>query len=52
MSEIKNPATKKQKEFTNKPVTKKYPLQSNKEVEDAEKLLAKYKTTNKKSAKK
>ena len=26
MSEIKKPATKKQKDFTNKPVTKKYPL--------------------------
>ena len=50
-SEIKKPATKKQKAFTNKPVMKKYPLQGNKEVEDAEKLLAKYKTTNKKLVK-
>ena len=51
MSEINKPSTKKQKEFTNKPVMKKYPLRSNKEVEDAEKLLAKYKTTNKKPTK-
>ena len=50
-SEIKKPATKKQKAFTNKPVMKKYPLRGNKEVEYAEKLLAKYKTTNKKLAK-
>ena len=51
MSEIKKPAMKKEKNFTNKPVMKKYPLRSNKEVEDAEKLLAKYKTTNKKPTK-
>ena len=51
MSEIKKPAMRKEKNFTNKPVTKKYPLRSNKEVEDAEKLLAKYKTTNKKPKK-
>ena len=50
-SEINKPSTKKQKEFTNKPVMKKYPLRSNKEVEDAEKLLAKYKTNNKKPTK-
>ena len=50
-SEIKKPAMRKEKNFTNKPVMKKYPLRSNKEVEDAEKLLAKYKTTNKKPKK-
>ena len=38
------------KEFTNKPIPKKYPLRSNKEVEAAEKLLAKYKTIDKKDA--
>ena len=36
------------KEFTKKPLPKKYPLRSNKEVEAAEKLLAKYKTIDKK----
>ena len=45
---VQKPANTKTKDFTNKPVTKKYPLQSNKEIEDVEKLLAKYKTTNKK----
>ena len=50
-SETKKSENIKQKEFTNKPVMKKYPLRSNKEVEDAEKLLAKYKTTNKKPTK-
>ena len=39
------------KEFTKKPLPKKYPLRSNKEVEAAEKLLAKYKTIEKKDAK-
>ena len=36
------------KEFTKKPLPKKYPLRSNKEVEAAEKLLAKYKNLDKK----
>ena len=48
---IKKPTNMKPKEFTNKPVMKKYPLCSNKEVEDAEKLPAKYQTKNKKEAK-
>ena len=45
---VQKPENTKPKDFTNKPVTKKYPLRSNKEIEDVEKLLAKYKTTNKK----
>ena len=39
------------KEFTKKPLPKKYPLRSNKEVEAAEKLLAKYKTLDTKDEK-
>ena len=50
-SETKKAENTKQKEFTNKPVMKKYHLRSNKEVEDAEKLLAKYKTNNNKPTK-
>ena len=38
------------KEFTKKPLPKKYPLRSNKEVEAAEKLLAKYKTIDQRNA--
>ena len=44
-SNTKQDATK---EFSKKPLPKKYPLRSNKEVEAAEILLAKYKTINKK----